>query len=358
MMIRRWIPYVMSIAIYAGLFAAYRLWLVPLLTDRPWTGAAESREFWRIRGEVMTQNERLRDIAVRDSVARLIPDSAQFFIVVPPGDTMAREYLQRVAMREGVTNPATAVGIVMLPAEYGGHPTLPERMYGLKSVSGEVRGMPYCVMVMPFHRNAETNRVAPFTYSRYGALTGPCHWWARYGAPGTGIANWLTPGGVRFAHNTRASHDWDPGDRETARFGRMQHRTGLTLDGKACVAGQLERCANAVLRMDTAWSVGAFIGNRYFGSGIMDGEGSMLADLEGEFGAERFQEFWRSPNDVERAFQAAFGVPLGEWVRGWVRARAGPGSAVRLGGPTLLLALLFIGICVGIGSAAAQRRRL
>ena len=77
----------------------------------------------------------------------------------------------------------------------------------------------------------------------------------------------------------------------------------------------------------------------------------MLWDLERRQGPERFQRFWSSEAELEDAFHAAFGEPLGAWVRAWAQGYLGPVHAagpVPLGASvlTLLAVLLFAGVAV------------
>jgi hypothetical protein len=46
----------------------------------------------------------------------------------------------------------------------------------------------------------------------------------------------------------------------------------------------------------------------------------LFQDLERQFGPERFARFWNSDADVSHAFEAAFDVAPGVWVRGWARS--------------------------------------
>jgi len=85
----------------------------------------------------------------------------------------------------------------------------------------------------------------------------------------------------------------------------------------------------------------------------------LLADLEAEFGPDRFQRFWSSELELPEAFEAAFGVGLGEWVITWVDANmrispAGPGmsKSAALGG------ILALSLFAAMAGAWARRRRV
>ncbi len=84
----------------------------------------------------------------------------------------------------------------------------------------------------------------------------------------------------------------------------------------------------------------------------------MLASVEREFGSQRFARVWTSAEPFEKAFEESFGVPVREWVHDWMQPAGRIYRGGRLSGTSLLLTLLFLGICVGAVLATAQRRRV
>jgi len=77
-------------------------------------------------------------------------------------------------------------------------------------------------------------------------------------------------------------------------------------------------------------------------------ERTLLADLEGEFGPDRFQAFWASSGEVTAAFEQVFGVPIEDWLVGWAQAHwgkpdVGPIVPIKAG----LLTFLALGVLMG-----------
>lgn len=360
MRLKRLLPFVVSLGIFLALFTAYRAWMVPLLTSELWSNVTpERRSVWLLRDEIMRVNERMRAIQLKDTVERVVPDSAGLFVVVPPGDASTGEYLRRIYMREVTRDATAAVGVVMLPFMFGGHSGFTDRWSGHTFVPGNVRGLPYCVVVIPYHApGVEAAHIARYNMRRG---TGPCGWWAKYGGPGPKIETWLIGGGSRFTQAQPSDYrpeDAGVPDGTESLFGRSNVRWWFSVPGQACLAGRVDACTSAVARADT-FSSPFIMGNDYFRPRIMQGEGVLLTDLEKQFGAERFRAFWHSAQDVEPAFQAAFGVSIGQWTHDWATNRAGSfPTSPRMGVLTIVFAIMFVGLFVGIGAAVANRRRL
>jgi hypothetical protein len=74
-----------------------------------------------------------------------------------------------------------------------------------------------------------------------------------------------------------------------------------------------------------AASSGSNYSDFYFGG--LPGAGGLLRSAEERFGAERFQRFWSSSAPADEAFEAAFGVRMGTFMRdnarsyGWTMRR-------------------------------------
>lgn len=360
MKMRAIFPFAVSLGILLVLMTAYRTWMVPLLTSELWSNVTpEKRSYWRIRDEITAANERLRAIRVKDTVASVVPDTSGLFVVVPRTEPASAEYLRRIYMRDLPQDAKAAVGVMMVPFEFGGHPSFPDRMTGNSFVPGDTGGLPYCVVVISFFdRSLGSADIGSFRQHRG---TGPCGWWARYGGPGPKIEQWLLAGGSRFTHVQRryfGPYDELMKDGPASLFGRSNVRSGLSIPGQACLAGRIEACTAAVTDADTSSTL-RVMGGDYFRPRLMSGEGVFLTDLERQFGAVRFAAFWQSQQDVEPAFEAAFGMSLGKWTHAWAKERAGPFSASpRMGLLTIVLAIVFVGLFVGIGVAVANRRAL
>ncbi len=266
-------------------------------------------------------------------------------------------------------DPDMVVGIVWVPA---GHGTLPGVPLGgaTREVTfvGEGRGRPYCIQAIPYHEPSARGLL------RYAGYLEGCRLYAKYGMPGAHLQDWLRTSSLGFARTT----DFE----ELAQLRSSTPRGTLRLFGinrpllangdlavQACLAGRAEACERALTapgsiapRMgDDAWlvanspatSLRGFAAQVPFGY-VDDG---LLYEWEAEFGPEAFTRFWRSAEPVPAAFEAAFDVPLGEWVLAWVQGH----SSLYRPGPSLpldalgwsLLTLALLGVVV---TATASRR--
>lgn len=360
MRLKTLLPFAVSLGILLTLFTVYRMWLVPLLTSEIRSNVTpEQRSYWRVRKDIMAANARMRAIHIKDTVESVVPDSAGLFVVVPRGSTTAEEYLRRIYAREVAKGSTAAIGVMAVRAQFGGYVGFPERMFGKAFVPGNIRGLPYCVLVIPyFDPRPEPTEIAAL---KLRGGVGPCGWWAKYGGPGPKIEKWLLGGGSRFTQAEPSRHYDDHGfmpDGPASLFGRSNARRWFSVPGQACLAGRVEACTSAMTRADTSSSGYVMGDDDHYRPRLMSGEGVLLTDLEREFGAERFGAFWHSPEDVEPAFQAAFGISIGQWAHDWATKRAGPFVPARMDVLTIVLAIVFVGLFVGIGSAVANRRRL
>ena len=88
-------------------------------------------------------------------------------------------------------------------------------------------------------------------------------------------------------------------------------------------------------------------------------DSDLLGDLEREFGADAFREFWKSELEPQAAFAAAFGTDPLEWTRQRSLAEASFASVgPRPGGWSLAIALFFgaLGLWAGVGFS--RRRQM
>jgi hypothetical protein len=193
---------------------------------------------------------------------------------------------------------------------------------------------------------------------------GPCFYWTRYGAPGRQLAQWLRDGGYSFAER-RTTAPFDNRVVSMDKRGIFGIRKGreLPLFTHACVAGDREACARTLLapggRTLPPNSLRVYE-RKNCCYAFAEVERALLADLEREFGTDRFARFWTSAEPLEAAFANAFGTSLGEWVHGWalryypaaepVRAAVAPWTA--------LMSLLTIGVLCGAAMLEAHRRQI
>lgn len=209
-----------------------------------------------------------------------------------------------------------------LPDSWAGYPTDPFFFTGTDGTGG------YCIIATPLSARvlseakaaAMGSRPDPARGNRRSVL-GPCQFWARYGPPGGGVERWLRQGGYHFASAGTTSLDRP--------HPRLRQLVGLRTyepadpDGLACRAGDTARCVQAIsrpLHQDTLGIAAYAPRDRYgwdvaFGSG----ESAMIAQLETQYGAEKFATFWHSDQPLEPAFANAFGRSAGEWTRDWAQ---------------------------------------
>jgi hypothetical protein len=204
---------------------------------------------------------------------------------------------------------------------------------------------------------------------------GACRLWARYGAPGDSIAEWLAAGGTRFAEFLDSGIDPDTLTRPRALRGvrALQRVLEVPHAFKRCLAGDEHGCVDALttpvtqLQLFEARLPGELLPpdvrvfQRYAPwSGTLGGlEGAVLADMERDLGPERFGAFWRGSGSVDEAYFAATGVQLGAWLRGWAQARygtmpRGPGVDT----VAIVLSVLLAAVALLAALTVAQWRRI
>jgi hypothetical protein len=204
-------------------------------------------------------------------------------------------------------------------------------------------------------------------------VLGPCRFYAAYGLPGSRISEWLASGGAGFTMTPAGIEEVQLFERR--RFlGLRSSFLALPSAAEACLAGRKESCTAVVMPRQTSSGLtkGALITRDRYPERIHSFDrdprlsrrytrdaATLVADIEADFGTERFQAFWSSEQPMDAAFAAAFGLPLGDWVHDWLSARyqpdkLGPG----LSWETLLYSLALISFCVSILFAAARRRQV
>lgn len=190
-------------------------------------------------------------------------------------------------------------------------------------------------------------------------VIGVCRWLFHYGQPGAQLSEWLENGAYAFGAVTGVPPtDSGPLSPRNIFGGRVQEPGVLTVERLRCRTGDADACLRTLRDLPPRLSpVAAFQRNwRY---GVPWRETSLFMAMEAEFGAARFERFWRSDADVETAFAAAFGVSLGEWMMQWTQRYHG----VDVRGPrvdlmSVLLSLLAVGVLLGGAATVAHRRSI
>ena len=245
--------------------------------------------------------------------------------------------------------------------------------------AGSVR--PYCLAALLVRdRNAErltgpawVGRLygpdgVPVTVANAMTLLGPCAYFHGYGAPGEEIATWLKAGAIVRG----AAASVTPNLRATelpGRFGAFKYaELHVSLRGQHCLEGSLAACRAAFLDVGAPEWLMLVRGepevpelwhyNPYAALDFRVAEPALFADLEREFGAERFRRFWTSQEDVAAAFQSAFGVAPELWMQTWARSYYGEGRRslrAGVGDWTVTLLLVLAALAVAIGVTARRQ---
>lgn len=350
----RAVPYALVVVVYAALFFVYR-GLMPAL-ERGYGGPSpELRRFAQMHSEVRQHGVALRDVLIRDSILPLIPREAGVMTMLPDPGSQRAEYLRRVAEREAPGTLDVSIPIMGVSVDFANSPDIPDALSSTAYYAGDrAGGAPYCAVVIPYFQNN------PVFSTRQGNLLGPCRVWARHGAAGPHITKWMLTTGGGFAQGEISRFDFDYG--EEIYYSRFGSEFWGSFESRRCRAGDVAACKRAVIGLDSSARMiprTSMTGTGHYMPRIAPGEGGLLADMEMEFGSERFQRFWKSREPVEQAFEAAFGVSLGKWVLDWSEARYGRstiGSRLKL--DTVLLSLMFMGLFAGLAVATVRGRRI
>jgi hypothetical protein len=225
---------------------------------------------------------------------------------------------------------------------------------------------PFCAVVgneAHWRGDARWQRLFLTRFSRQPL--GPCRLWAKYGAPGEGVRRWLAAGAMAFTRNADLASPLPDSLRTRHIFGgRREHQLDFLIE--PCLAGNARRCREALLRPGQPPSVPTTLGDVLVSSRADDWfwrewprpeTARLLASLEAEHGTGRFAGFWTSAEDVERAFQDAFGTPLEVWAIRSLQAHYGRAPiGPRLAASTLLLSFVTLGLLIGVAVAVSRRR--
>lgn len=382
------------------------LWLLPPDPPRELDTYVPPTEAQALKVELRAEARRLNDVLKRltwvDSLSDVFsaaePSESGAVISFPDGiePDIEERFHARIAReidRLALEDPKYTIGLARPQwgsgnhVAFGGGPTLTE----FYLIEGAHR--PVCLIVHPYGLNPasiwwerkwlssaarssalDQNRSTPPGWSD---ILGPCAYYAIHGTPGPAIGEWLRSGashfGRRFAPSRRFRGTQDDDALELvfngadrmgnrAPFGERDHAPPhRTLE---CLTGEIEACENLVLNARplrlTAVNemLPAFMNQGQQGL-VYYLEGNLFYDLQDEFGREAFGRFWTSDQDVDIAFQAAFGLEIGQWVMGWAQARLG---VYRMGPmPSLEAILISLGVIsffLTIAIAMGTRRKV
>jgi hypothetical protein len=377
--LRHWLVVVgLSLAVVAA-------WRLPLdsvppgtlrqLSDAETRYSDLSRELHDAR-TVLDQTRRERRLppqaaeAADDGVAILIPDLGS----LPPETLSAlRERIEREVAASGRREPDVLVGYGY-DGSAGGETGLPvSEAHRIETYVGQVDGRPFCLQVVVTRPGrfqfVAAEDLAGRGWSRWTqSLLGPCVFYAAYGPASNGIQAWLEAGGSGFAfgHPVGDAPDYPRMQRRWLFGTGMRQLAGPTVVGR-CLTGDTEACAtmfveprrpdvSGIRQRERPEYPATFTGTGRDGPLPAD-DWFLLADVEREFGQDAFQSFWTSQDDVRTAFEASFGVDLGEWLLRWLGRdlaieRRSPAPSL----PTTFAGLLVVALMTGFASAWHGRR--
>lgn len=294
-----------------------------------------------------------------------------------------RDYVGGLRLRDN----DLLVGVFLQPAGFGQPEDVPgPAIGGVHTYVGVRDGTPYCLQIDPIPTpQGVTDRSLRFRTEWLPENgIGECRLFARYGMPGEPVLRWLEHGAIRFAggdapraERRRVSDDYGqfapslPAGIPIFGLVRPDVVDRNPIVGR-CLAGHEDACATTVLSAAPSARFGdadyeyieansPLTHNARAGSGRLFGfaDQYLLADLEGDAGPEAFARFWTSDDEVPEAFEAAFGVDLGSWVREWAQEEAGVYEAgPGLGAGTGLASLLTLLALAGAACFVGMRRRV
>jgi len=296
-----------------------------------------------------------------------------------------RAYVQREVDALDRRDTRVTLGYFYQPFRHAGLPGLPARGQGPKETYvGTYDGEPYCLQVRVVDgtdfvpglmRNlADWERISGRKPDRSNFLSA-CRPYARFGLAGTKIQEWLENGALGFAAGnsrpiTQPVGPWWMNRARLSYWLTTPGYGGRSLTIKNCMAGRSDAClalmtdpAHLSLNKEDqrviARSPATWLGGSRARSSFGRFDDYLFLDLEKEFGAEAFQRFWTSEQEVPVAFEQAFGVELGMWTVSWVQSLMGTVEAgPRLPGHTIWLSLLTVTFLAGFAGSWSRRRRV
>lgn len=359
---RRSLAVASIILTYAALtLLAFKVF-IPLLSNTWYADRSpEARRFYEVSSQLKKFERELQAVALRDSIATLLPEELTVIVAAPPSLTRARRTELDTAVRAevAVAQPRATIALVVFPYAYAQHPErLTENTAGGTFLFAGGTDRPFCAVAVRLRPPPNDSLLMPS--DGFGSELGPCALWGRYGEPGAGIRPWLERGGYDFATRPAGSVTKDDKVSPALFIGRHVGYGFHSVLAEACLAGRIDACANSLMVRVPSDVATPAPGSYYLGwkaSRVFGDEHSLLFELENEFGRERFERFWKSDADFHAAFRNAFGTTSGEWLHRHITARHGgirAGPAVSAG--SIALTLLTIGLLIGVTVMIAQRR--
>ena len=371
-------------------FLALGLWYLPPSVQPPRTGGTATPEEVRAR-DLRRETRRAHDILQRtrwaDSLTPLALREADEGLLVSGDPRVATEETLdsvRVRIRAELARAEASgdavIGLFIQPRSLASLERVPRGgRVGDETYMGERGGQAFCYRVFGVnnrvsHEWGDLRRSHWTEDQQHTNILGPCRLVARHGAPGTGVHAWLERGAIGFAyapsdHPLRLRFGFGDPIVQLFGLGGMAWWT-KSHDVVKCMSGIEEACTLALLdpsnaggelQLDARYvaerSPVTGISQTLRGSPFATYDDYLLADLEAEFGRERFRAFWTSDNELTVAFESAFGMPMATWGAKWVRAHvggvdAGPGLPRSASAGTGLVVLLS-----ALAAAAWARRR-
>jgi hypothetical protein len=246
---------------------------------------------------------------------------------------------------------------------------------------GRYEGQPYCLRVRvvdgarfvdALERNLAGLEDRLRTNPARSSLLGACRPYARFGLAGPKIQEWLEHGAIGFTGDQRPASQRRPvswQNRRNPEFWLAEYRGTRSIAVKKCMAGRTDACQR--LMTDPAHLAGPGDDQRIVDRSPAVSLGSstvspfrglddfLFLDLEQEFGADAFQRFWTSEQEVTVAFEQAFGAELGLWTASWIQRLMGPREVgPLLAGHAIWLSLLTISFFAGLSGLWHRRRHV
>ena len=365
------------LGLVAGGFAIVAVATLPPSTTEIYrtTSLPEQRRYDAVRTEVRRAHGVLRETRWSDSLSALAVRTAVDGLAFgfPESDRLTTEgveewkallsaQVEAIEPRDG----QMVVGFFAQPVVHGTIPDVPTpSVYGRHTFVGVRDGTPYCLQVNALFRIRDVDL-------RSGASLGlaGCRLYAKYGAAGPRIQDWLDAGALGFALRSGDDRPFAEFELDVPIFGLSRGIYASTLELQRCLSGDTGACVRVVTDPEIIFARGGDVAYLVANSPVSNLDGFsrspfeyqddyLLADLEAELGAEAFARFWTSDASVPQAFEAAFGVEMGAWVLTWVESEIGlyqAGPTTRAG--AFWLSVLTLMVLASIASGTAMRRRV
>ena len=341
----------------------------------------------QLRWSLYQANNLLIQSRLSDSLSRVLATGILDQSPIVFGFSALTTVAQRSSTREdtaqeldelGALATEIPVGIFIVDENFGSHAGYPFRPYWIKRNNIQLGPTgPYCIISI---------RADNWDRARRSTSLGSCSFYLKFGVPGQRIQEWLFRRGHRFAESLSLEHllsHLDPGqaDRlqrrrsEQLPFGlRPRYSFGFgnspsPVEVNACRSGDEHRCltifaapfaseqTSRLPELADGMAIHTPLEFRFYEHDFHAYSASLLGDLLREFGEDAVQIFWKSPLEVEDAFEETFGIPAGRWMMTWTRERLGPlprGPTMSLA--TISLSIFIITMLTAAGAGTARRR--